>query len=63
MAKNLWLKSCPKCRGDLTLEQDRWGRYRVCIQCGYSDDLRTETHHAQRGTESAPAMAAGRKAA
>ena len=33
---NWWLKSCPKCRGDLT-EERSLGRERdiMCLQCGY----------------------------
>ncbi len=31
----LWLKSCPRCRGDLQTESDRYGPYIACIQCGY----------------------------
>ena len=27
-------KACKKCRGDLSLEQDRYGIYFQCIQCG-----------------------------
>lgn len=30
-----WLKSCPKCRGDLYLENDGYERCVVCLQCGY----------------------------
>ena len=36
------LKSCPKCRGDLTIEQDNYSRTLfsketdfACLQCGY----------------------------
>lgn len=39
MIKKFWFKSCPKCHGDLVLEQDRWGSYRICIQCGYSQEM------------------------
>ena len=28
------LKSCPRCRGDLLLEEDHYGRYYSCLQCG-----------------------------
>ena len=35
----LYLKSCPKCRGDMYLEQDNYGRYRQCLQCGFIHDL------------------------
>ncbi|MDD5127799.1 MAG: hypothetical protein PHR43_06895 [Dehalococcoidales bacterium] len=27
-------KACRKCGGDLSLEQDRYGTYFQCIQCG-----------------------------
>ena len=35
----LRLKSCPRCKGDIILEQDHWGWYQQCIQCGYLRDL------------------------
>lgn len=35
-----WLKSCPKCHGDLREESDIYGSYVACVQCGYI--LRTE---------------------
>ena len=33
------LKSCPRCKGDIVIERDRWGWYEQCIQCGYLRDL------------------------
>jgi hypothetical protein len=30
----IWLKACPRCRGDLTLQSDMYGSYLACIQCG-----------------------------
>jgi ssDNA-binding Zn-finger/Zn-ribbon topoisomerase 1 len=30
-----WLKGCPKCRGDLREESDKFGAYFACVQCGY----------------------------
>jgi hypothetical protein len=32
----LWLKGCPKCRGDLYSDRDVMGYYRQCLQCGYT---------------------------
>lgn len=32
----LWLKSCPKCGGDLFSDRDVMGYYRQCLQCGYT---------------------------
>lgn len=34
----MWLKSCPRCRGDLILDYDYYGYYVSCIQCGASLD-------------------------
>ena len=34
----LYLKSCPKCRGDMYLERDNFGSYRQCLQCGKTED-------------------------
>ena len=32
----LWLKSCPRCdKGDLYQDNDIYGRYILCLQCGY----------------------------
>jgi len=30
-----WLKTCPRCKGDLYLDHDLNGRDAVCLQCGY----------------------------
>ena len=30
-----WFKACPKCHGDLASDQDPYGRYVSCIQCGH----------------------------
>ena len=30
-----WLKSCPKCVGDLYEASDHQGNYVSCIQCGH----------------------------
>jgi len=29
------LKACPRCRGDLRQDRDKYGEYSVCMQCGY----------------------------
>ena len=28
-------KGCPKCKGDLWLDQDEYGWYEQCVMCGY----------------------------
>jgi hypothetical protein len=32
-------KQCPKCRGNIYLSADYYGRYEQCLQCGYTCDL------------------------
>lgn len=31
----VWMRCCPRCNGDLRDNQDMYGSYFVCIQCGY----------------------------
>ena len=33
------LKGCPKCRGDLIIDRDAFGRYFKCLQCGLLKDM------------------------
>jgi hypothetical protein len=35
-------KACPKCKGDLYLNRDMYGKYLNCFQCGYLKDLTSE---------------------
>jgi len=30
-----WLKACPKCKGDLFLDNGPYSQDIVCLQCGY----------------------------
>ena len=34
-------KVCPRCRGDLYLSEDIFGKYFSCFQCGYLRDIVT----------------------
>lgn len=34
-----FFKACPKCKGDMYLDSDRYGAYRKCLQCGRIFDL------------------------
>ena len=34
-----WLKSCPRCSGDLYQDDDQYGCYVSCLQCGLSRDV------------------------
>jgi len=33
-------KSCPRCRGDVVIENDRYGWYEQCLQCGYLRNMK-----------------------
>ena len=35
----LYLKSCPRCQGDLYSDRDAHGAFRQCLQCGFVQDL------------------------
>lgn len=37
----LWLKACPRCEGDLVLEEDMFGSFVSCLQCGHILDKET----------------------
>lgn len=30
-----WLKSCPRCSGDLAEQEDIYGKDLLCVQCGF----------------------------
>lgn len=34
-----WFKECPRCSGDLYEEEDVFGLYVSCMQCGFQKDL------------------------
>ena len=35
-------EACPKCRGDINVAEDIFGKYLSCLQCGYLKDLPAE---------------------
>ena len=35
----LYLKSCPRCTGDIHADSDTHGTFLKCLQCGFSKDL------------------------
>lgn len=51
-------KGCPKCRGDLYLATDIYGRYFNCLQCGFTRDLPAvaDNARASRVAEGEPAL-------
>jgi DNA-directed RNA polymerase subunit M/transcription elongation factor TFIIS len=38
----LYLKSCPRCTGDINADSDTHGTFLKCLQCGFSKDLSPE---------------------
>ncbi len=35
-------KMCPRCRGDMYLTEDIFGKHLSCLQCGYLRDLKVQ---------------------
>ena len=35
----IYLKACPKCRGDLTMNRDEYGKFVSCLQCGFMREI------------------------
>jgi len=46
----IWMKSCPRCHGDLFLDTDYYGQYVCCIQCGNTLDNAEESRLLQKAT-------------
>ena len=38
----LKFKACPKCQGDMSQCEDRYGKYLSCLQCGFLQELPEE---------------------
>ena len=35
----IYFKDCPRCKGDMYLAEDIFGKYLNCLQCGYLRDV------------------------
>ena len=35
----MYLKACPRCKGDMHDNRDMYGEYKECLQCGYMVDI------------------------
>ena len=55
-------KVCPRCHGDLYLNEDVFGKYVNCLQCGYMKDAEAPAL-TKKETDRKLAATAGRKAA
>ena len=38
----IYFNACPKCHGDLTMNQDGYGAFVSCLQCGFMRDIDTK---------------------
>ena len=38
----IYLRSCPRCKGDIYPNKDIYGAYKECLQCGYIEDIADE---------------------
>ncbi len=42
----MWIfKKCPRCRGDLFIDQDTDRCYEKCLQCGYEHEVSGAKNH------------------
>jgi ribosomal protein S27AE len=56
----MWkLKSCPRCGGDIFIDQDLDGWFEHCLQCSYRRDLKKEEQVAHDKKE--PVKVGGRR--
>lgn len=39
----LFFKACPKCKGDIYIDQDQYGSFLMCFQCGGLKDIQEKT--------------------
>lgn len=53
------LKSCPRCRGDMLVEELLDDPELLCLQCGYRSPLRPEERSFRRGLVAVTAGGAG----
>ncbi len=37
--KMLYMKACPRCKGDVHMNRDSFGAYAKCLQCGFNRDF------------------------
>ncbi len=44
MKQQLYLKACPRCKGDMHANRDMYGEYKECLQCGYMVDIDKESN-------------------
>ena len=49
----IYIKACPKCKGDVEYTVDSFGAKLECLQCSYTVDSKASAKRAKDGTEGA----------
>ena len=57
LVSSIILKACPRCAGDLYLEEDADGEYLSCLRCGHVSYPHNELERTAMFTEEPPALA------
>jgi DNA-directed RNA polymerase subunit M/transcription elongation factor TFIIS len=48
----MWIvKSCPRCRGNLFLDEDVGASFEKCLQCGYEKEVQHRTNRVENQLE------------
>jgi hypothetical protein len=48
----MWIvKSCPRCRGNLFIDEDVGASFEKCLQCGYEKEVQHRTNRAENQLE------------
>ena len=55
----IYFKACPRCRGDMILGNDHYGRYMECLQCGYEADVPTGSEDSKPSDNTRDEVTAG----
>ena len=58
----IYIKACPKCKGDVEYTVDSFGAKLECLQCSYTVDSKVSAKRAMDGTEGAESDSAEVKA-
>lgn len=48
----IYIKACPKCKGDVEFTVDSFGKKLECLQCSFTVDSKASAKRAMDGTES-----------
>jgi ssDNA-binding Zn-finger/Zn-ribbon topoisomerase 1 len=49
VSRVVYFKECPKCGGDMQLQDDMYGAFKQCVQCGLILELESVRELGRRG--------------